>query len=263
MQHVEVKIVDRIATIFLDRPDACNALSGGLTSDLAQAFSDIHQEMKVDAVVLTGKGDHFCSGVDLKSFSAISEMEPLESHAAWYESWRELTELCETILRFPKPVIAAIDGAAIGAGLALALCCDLVVMTDRASFAANAAERGLIGGLTAPLLAFRFGSSIAARMLLTGAPVYSDEAQRLGMCTDVVTPDQIWVASNAWAKRCTNGPAEALQATKRVLNENVGEALLTQLASGAATGATVCSTESAAEGIRAFVEKRPPSWPGR
>lgn len=263
MQHVEVKIVDRIATIILDRPHACNALSSGLVADLTQAFSDVHQEMKVDAVVLTGKGEHFCSGVDLKAFAAIAEMEPLESQAAWYEAWRELTELCETMLRFPKPVIAAVDGKAIGAGLALALCCDLLVMTDRSSLAANAAERGLIGGLTAPLLSFRFGSSIASQMSLTGEPVDAEESHRLGLCCDVVTADQIWVAGNNWAKRCTNGPAESLQATKRVLNESVGEALMTQLASGAAVGATVCSTESAAEGIKAFLEKRTPAWPGR
>lgn len=263
MQHVEVKIVDRIATLILDRPQVYNALSSGLIEDLVQAFSDVHQEMRVEAVVLTGKGDHFCSGVDLKGFAEIAEMEPIDAQAAWYEAWRELTELCETMLRFPKPIVAAIDGSAIGAGLALALCCDLMIMTDRASLAANAAERGLIGGLTAPLLAFRSNSSIASRMLLTGEPLESREAYRLGLCCDVVTPDQIWVAGNEWAKRCSSAPHESVRATKRVLNESVGEALLTQLASGAATGATVCSTESAAEGIRAFLEKRSPSWPGR
>lgn len=261
MQNVELKIVDGVATIIMDRPEACNALDAQLIADLTLCLSDVHQEKRVRSVVLTGKGDHFCSGVDLKAFAKLSELEPMDAQIAWHEAWRELTELCETLLRFPKPVVSAIDGPAIGAGLALALSSDLMVMSRRATLVANAAERGLIGGLTAPLLNFRYGAALAARMLLTGEPVDADEAYRLGMCCEVVDSDQVWVASNSWAKRCGNAPPESLQATKRILNECIGETLITNLASGAATGATVCSTESAIEGIVAFVEKRDPEWP--
>ncbi|MCO8125312.1 enoyl-CoA hydratase/isomerase family protein [Stieleria sp. TO1_6] len=261
MQTVEVKIVDRIATVMMDRPNVCNALDGQLIADLTQAFSDVHQEKRVDALVLTGKGDHFCSGVDLKTFGQVCQLEPIEAQLAWFEFWRELTELCEAILRFPKPVVAAVDGPAIGAGLALALAADLLVLSDRASLSANAAQRGLIGGLTAPLLTFRYGAAIAARMLLTGQAIDADQALGLGMCVDVVPPVQIWVAANRWAKQCGEAPQESVQATKRMLNESVGEALLSHLASGAATAATVCNTASASEGIRAFIEKRPPEWP--
>lgn len=261
MQHAEITIVDNVATIVLDRPEVCNALDSQLVADLTLAFSDVHQEKRVAAVVLSGKGQHFCSGVDLKAFAEVTEMEPIDAQQQWFELWRELTELCETILRFPKPVIAAVDGPAIGAGLALALASDLIVMSDSATLTANAAERGLIGGVTAPLLAFRFGAAIAARMLLTGKPIDADEAYRLGMCYEVVPSNQIWVAANALAGHCGGAPAESLQATKRMLNENIGETLLSNLASGAATGATLCNTESAVEGIRAFIEKRPPQWP--
>ena len=188
-------------------------------------------------------------------------MEPIEAQAEWFQRWRELTELCETLLRFPKPVVAAVDGPAIGAGLALALACDLLVMSDRSTLTANAAERGLIGGLTAPLLSFRFGAAIAARMLLTGEPMTSDQASRLGMCCEVVPSSQIWLAAKVWARKCGGAPRESVQATKRMLNESIGEALMSNLTTGAATGATLCSTASAAEGIRAFVEKRPAEWP--
>jgi enoyl-CoA hydratase/carnithine racemase len=261
MQHVDLKIVDQVATIMMDRPTVCNALDSQLIADLMLAFSDVHQEKRVAAVVITGKGDHFCSGVDLKAFAKVTEMEPIDAQTQWFEAWRELTELCETILRFPKPVIAAVDGPAVGAGLAVALAADLLVMSDRATLTANAAERGLIGGLTAPLISFRVGAAIAARMLLTGAPIDAEEAYRLGMCCEVVPSGQIWIAASGWAKRCGGAPRESLQATKRILNESIGEALLSNLATGAATGATVCSTDSAAEGIRAFLEKRSPDWP--
>jgi enoyl-CoA hydratase/carnithine racemase len=172
-----------------------------------------------------------------------------------------LTDLCESILRFPKPVVAAIDGPAIGAGLALALASDLVIMSDSATLLANAARRGLIGGLTAPLLSFRFGAAIAARMLMTGTSIDAQEAYRLGMCCEVVPSSQIWVTANEWAKRCAAAPHESLQATKRILNESIGEVLMTNLATGAANAATVCNAESATEGIRAFIEKRDPEWP--
>jgi len=261
MDTVDLKIVDQVATLVLHRPEASNALDGQLIADLQQALSDIHQEKRVDAVVLAGSGHHFCSGVDLKSFARVLEMEPEEAPAQWFDMWRELAELCETLLRFPKPVVAAVDGPAIGAGLALALAADMMVLSDSATLSANAAERGLIGGITAPLLTFRCGGAVAARMLLTGQSIDAREAYRLGMCCEVTPPSQVWVAANEWAKSCRAAPRESLQATKRLLNEAVGEQLLTQLANGAAAGATICSTASAAEGLRAFVEKRPPNWP--
>ncbi|KAA5546974.1 enoyl-CoA hydratase/isomerase family protein [Roseiconus nitratireducens] len=261
MQHIEVKIVENVATIAMDRAPVCNAIDSQMITDLTQAFSDVHQEKRVGAVVLTGKGKFFSSGADLKSLASIADLEPLEAQTEWLQFWRELTELCETLLRFPKPVVAAVDGPAIGAGLALALAADMIVLGTAGSLVANASHRGLIGGLTAPLLTFRFGAAVAARMLLTGMPMEAEEAHRLGMCCELVPSDQIWVAANTWAKHCTHGPREAMQATKRILNESIGEALMTQLSTGAATAATLCSTEAASEGIRAFIEKRPPQWP--
>ncbi|OYP36974.1 enoyl-CoA hydratase/isomerase family protein [Rhodopirellula sp. MGV] len=260
-QQVDIKVMDSVATIVIDRPDACNALNASLIHQLIEAFGDIHQEKKVSAVVLTGRGNHFCSGVDLKDFAKIATMEPIDAHPEWMDAWRQLTELCETLLRFPKPIIAAVDGDAIGAGLALALSCDLMVLSKQAQLIANAAQRGLIGGLTAPLLEFRFGAATAARMLLTGDAIDAAEAYRLGMCGEVIAADQVWVQANALAKRCGQSPRESVQATKRILNEAIGETLLTNLAGGAATAAALCTTDSAAEGIQAFVEKRPPEWP--
>ena len=238
-----------------------NALDRRLIDEIKQAFSDLHQEKRVDAVVLSGKGDDFCSGIDLSMLADITEMDAMEAQAEWIAVWTQLTELCELLLRFPKPVVAAVDGHAIGAGLAIALAADMMVISHRAQLSANAIARGLIGGVTAPLLTFRFGAAIAARMLLTGVPLEADETHRLGMCCEVVDADQVWVTASEWAKRCVAGPYESVLATKRMLNENIGETLLTNLASGAISGATLCSAESAVEGIRAFVEKREPNWP--
>ena len=261
MQYVDVKVHGNIATILMDRAAVRNAINPQLLQDLSTAFSDVHQEKRVRAVVLAGNGEHFCAGLDLRVFAAIAEMPREEALPQWYASWQHLTELLEQMLRFPKPIVAAVDGAAVGAGFGLALAADLIVASTRASFSAMAVRRGLVGSSTAALLSFRFGSALAARMLLTGLPIDAAEAYRLGMCGQPVSPEQVWVAAAELANQCSQAPREAVQATKRFLNEGVGEMLLTQLSAGAADGATACTTESAGEGIRAFLERREPNWP--
>ncbi|MGB7329711.1 MAG: enoyl-CoA hydratase/isomerase family protein [Rubripirellula sp.] len=261
MQHVDVKIHGNVATVLMDRASVRNSLHPTLIEDLQTAFSDVHQEKRVRSVVLSGSGDHFCAGADLRVFGEIVALPEEESFAQWHAAWGHLTELFEIMLRFPKPIVAAVDGAAVGAGLGLALACDIIVPSTRASFGANAVRRGLVGGATAALLSFRVGGATAARMTLTGEEIDADVACRLGLALPPVSPDQIWVAAKEVAEKCSHGPREAVQATKRLLNESIGEALMTQLAAGAADSATACTTESAAEGIQSFLEQRTPKWP--
>ncbi len=261
MQLVNVKVHDDVATIVLDRAGKRNSLSPGLIEDLLLAFSDVHQEKRVRGVVLMGAGDHFCSGADLETFAQITDLPAAESLGQWFEHWRRSTELLESMLRFPKPIIAAVDGCAIGAGLGLAMACDLIVASDQAQFMAHAVRRGLVGGATIALVNFRLGAAVASRMSLTGASVGASELHRLGGCEVPVTSDQLWVTATQLARQCALGSSEAIQATKRVLNEGIGEQLLTQLAAGAASSATACTTDAATEGIRAFLNKRDPLWP--
>ena len=261
MQYVDVKVHGNVATILMDRPGLRNALNPQLLEDLSTAFSDVHQEKRVSSVVLAGSGEHFCSGIDLQVLSEITQMPEADALPEWFSAWRHLTELLEQMLRFPKPIVAAVDGAAVGAGLGLALAADMIVASSRASFAAVAVRRGLVGGATAALLSFRMGGALAARMLLTGLPIKTEEALRLGMCVCAVPPEQVWVAATELAGQCAMAPQEAIQLTKRILNEGIGETLLTQLSAGAADSATACTTESATEGIHSFLERREPNWP--
>jgi enoyl-CoA hydratase/carnithine racemase len=255
VQHLEIKIHQNIATVLLDRPTACNALNPALIADLIQAISDLHQERRVRAMVLTGTGKHFCAGMDLKVMAQIAALPASDAYPQWYQLWSDLTELLEAILRFPKPVIAAVDGAAIGAGFALALAADCVVASQRASFAVPAVQRGIAGGGTAALIAFRLGAAVAARMLLTGQPIDADSAHRFGLCDRPVRSEQIWVAAQQLAAETTRGPAAAVQAVKSQLNEGIGETLLIQLAAGAATSAASCTTESAIEVLQKGIDR--------
>lgn len=261
MQYVDVKVHDRVGTILMDRSAVRNSLNPQLVEDLQTALSDLYQEKRVTAVVLTGAGEHFCAGMDLKVLSDIADLPSSEAQPQWLTVWRHQVELFEQMLRFPKPIVAAVDGAAIGSGLALALASDLILPSTAATFSAAAIRRGLVGGSTAALLSFRFGGAIAARLLLDGQPIDAAEAYRLGMCLQPVAGDQIWVAACDLARRLGSAPREAVQATKRLLNESIGETLLTQLAAGAADSATACTTESATEGVRAFLQRREPQWP--
>ena len=261
VQYVDVKVHGNVATILMDRPQSRNALNPQLIEDLSTALADVHQEKRVASVVLTGSGEHFCSGIDLRVLSEISGMPESAALPEWFSAWRNLAELYEAMLRFPKPIVAAVDGAALGAGLGLALAADLIVASKRASFGAVAVRRGLVGGATTALLSFRLGAAIAARMVLTGQPVDAARASRWGLCEEPVDSKQIWVAAHELAIDCADAPREAVQATKRLLNEGVGEMLLSQLSAGAADSATACTTESATEGIRSFLEARDPVWP--
>ena len=160
-----------------------------------------------------------------------------------------------------KPIVAAVDGSAIGTGFGLVMACDLVVASTNARFSTEATRRGLVDGATAALVNFRLGGSVAARMLIAGDEIDANELHRLGGCSHPTSPDLLWVTAADRVRKCAEGSAEAIQATKRVLNEGIGEHLLTQLAAGAAGSATQCTTEAASEGVRAFLEKRPAKWP--
>ncbi|AMV34912.1 Carnitinyl-CoA dehydratase [Pirellula sp. SH-Sr6A] len=246
-------------TIVLDNAKTRNALSRETIEDLTEAFADFHREKSVRAVILTATGSTFCSGIDLKQWSEIQGSE--ESLAAWQDVTTELQELYETMLRFPKPIVVAIDGPVLGAGLGLVLASDLVVASKRASFASLASRVGLVSGLVAPLLAFRSGASVAARLLLHPHPVSAEQAYHWGLVHYLVDSGQIWAKGNEIVQDIAQSSVESMQMTKRLLNEMVGESTWSHLTSGAAVMATIMSTESASEGLKAFVEKRPTKFP--
>lgn len=261
MNLVDVKVHAPTATILMDRPSTGNALDERLIEDLNQALDDLHQEKKVRAIVLTGSGSDFCIGMDLHELHEHTAVDDLVALPRWIEHWQRLAELVERLLRFPKPIVAAVDGRAAGAGFSLALAADMVVASHSATFVATPIRRGMVGGVLAPLLAFRIGSARASRALLTGESISSRQAQRYGFVAHRVPSPQIWVAANELANQCASFPSSPLAVTKRLLNETIGEALLTQIAVGAAAAATATSTEVAAEGLKAFATGREPVWP--
>lgn len=256
---ITVKVHAPCGTIILDRPAKCNALNRQMLADATQAFDDLRQERKVRSIILTGAGVHFCAGVDLAEWQETTTGP--EPFGQYHEDAQALRELIEVMLQLPKPIIAAIDGAAIGFGLGLVLASDLVVATHRATFSLPAPKRGLVSGLVAPLLVFRHGAALASRLILGGEELDADEGYRLGIVHHLVQADQVWVRASSWGQAIAEGSAESLQLSKKLLNEMIGEPLATNLSSGAAATATSLTTEAASEGLKAFTEKRTPKFP--
>jgi len=258
-QPLQVRVDAPSGTIILKRPDRRNALSRDLVNRLRQALSDLHQEKSVRAVILTGTGDVFCAGTDLHEIQSTSATD--DSQLQWQKDASQFRQLLEQMLQFPKPIIAALNGPAIGSGTALVLAADLVLGTSSSSFCVPEVKRGLVGGWTAPLLAFRVGAGHAARLLLTAMEMDAEQAHRIGLYQEIVPHDMIWVRANELAQTVAQSSHEAVTSTKRLLNETVGDAIRTQLFSAAAATASARTTAAAAEGVAAFLEKRAPEWP--
>lgn len=255
---VKIQVHGPTATITLNRPAKRNALSRELLAEIHQALDDLHQERKVRGVILTGAGPAFCAGMDLAEMLATTADE--DRQARWHADSVAYHELIETMLRFPKPLVAAVNGPAVAGGAGLVMACDLVVAGRQAKFGFPEPRRGIVAGMVAPLLAFRVGGARAALLLLTGRVIDAVEAQQFGLFQEVVDDEKIWARSNELVGEITLCAPEALQMTKRLLNETIGEQLLSQLAAGAAVSAASRTTEAAAEGLAAFTEKREPKW---
>lgn len=257
--NLKLQIHGSVATLTLSRPNKRNALSRELLSELSQALFDLHQEKRVRAIILTGSGDAFSAGIDLSEI--VASEEGIAQPPDWGRDAEQYLDLVLQMLRFPKPIIAAVNGPALASGAGLMLACDLAIGSEAASVGFPETRRGLVAGIVAPLLVFRIGGSSAGYLLMTAESIDARAAHRLGLLQEITRDDQLWARASELAAICTRGAPEALQLTKSMLNETIGEELTTMLSAGAAATATARTTEAASEGVKAFLEKRPPEWP--
>src|SRR5438067_9457818 len=193
-------------TIVLNRPDKRNALSRQLLTDLAQAFDDLHQERKVRAVILTGAGTAFCAGLDLVEMQRTSKQP--DSFAQWHQDAVQFRELIDKILRFPKPIIAAINGPVVAGGMGLMLASDIVIAAATAKFGLPEPKRGIVAGMVAPLLVFRCGASHAANLLLTARVIEAVEAHRIGLVHEMVKSELVWARAQELAGEISHSAPE-------------------------------------------------------
>jgi 2-(1,2-epoxy-1,2-dihydrophenyl)acetyl-CoA isomerase len=240
-----------VRTITLNRPAARNAIDIPLRIALAEAVAEADRDARVRAIILTGAGSTFCSGGDITTMQQTSKAAALERIQLAQQVIRE-------IWATPKPVVAAVEGAAVGAGTALAAACDLVIAARDARFATTFLNVGLAGdmGVNASLPA-RIGVGRTRQMLMMAQPITAAEALDWGLVDAITEPGDALAQANSEAMRLAARPAEALATIKRMLAAATGMHPLEILDREADCQAALFGTDDFAEGVAAFQEKRP------
>jgi len=255
-ETIRYELADAVATITLNRPDSLNALNAAMRRELLAAVKAAGRDDGVRALVITGEGRGFCSGADLRGGSGERAFRRVLTD--------EYNPLISAIRDLPKPVIAAVNGVAAGAGVSLALACDLVYAADEARFILAFVRIGLVpdSGSTRTLVR-TLGRHRAAQLMFSGEPLPAAEAHDAGIVNVVVAQAELAAAAHAAATSLAAGPTRAIALAKRAINHAEDALLSESLAMEAALQELAGRTQDHAEGSAAFAEKREPRFIGR
>ncbi len=250
---VLLEVRDGIGTITLNRPAVRNAIDLPTALALAEALHAVDDRADVAVVILTGAGSTFCAGMDLKAFAATKE-RPIHDRRGAFGIVRQPCE---------KPLIAAIEGNALGGGLEIALACDLVVAAASSRLGLPEVKRGLVAAAGGVLrLPRRIPQAVAMELILSGEPLSADEARSWGLVNRVAPDGEALTVARELASAVAANAPLALRAAKRIVLESADWSADEGFDRQAVYTDPVRSSADAAEGARAFVEKRPPRWTG-
>jgi 2-(1,2-epoxy-1,2-dihydrophenyl)acetyl-CoA isomerase len=227
-QNILLDISEGIATITLNRPDKLNAYTVGMGEDVVEAFNTLKTNDQVKVVILTGAGRGFCAGVDLdhlkEQFAAAERGETLPGPKLGEE--RFIRELPLTLATYPKPVIVAINGHAIGVGITMALPCDVRIAVDGAKIGLTFAKMGILPGLGSTYLLQRIvGPAKARELMLTAKVILAPEALAMGLLNKVVTEDKLMEEARAMAKQMAECNPKTISAIKDCLQQGATSTL--------------------------------------
>ncbi|NQZ99213.1 MAG: enoyl-CoA hydratase/isomerase family protein [Myxococcales bacterium] len=246
----------RIAIVTIDRPQALNACSRAMWRELAEIWDELEQDDGVSAVVLTGAGDRaFSAGVDL------NEMAQGEQTSSPYQPPPRLLENWD--FEFWKPIVCAVNGLALGSGFSLMLATDIRIASETATFGMRQVKLGLLSGHATQLLPRFLSYPLAMELLLTGEPISAQRAHEIGLINRVVPPERVLEAAVEQAQEIASYPPLTLQGIKEAAVRGLDFNLRDAIVWGLRMERLNATTEDAAEGPRAFAEKRPPRWTGR
>jgi 2-(1,2-epoxy-1,2-dihydrophenyl)acetyl-CoA isomerase len=261
-ETIGVETVDRICTITMNRPDVYNALNDKITFELQDALKGAARDKDVRVVVLTGAGKAFCSGQDLGDLKA--KYVPGHVPHLGPDLLKRYNPIITRIREMDKPVIAAVNGVAAGAGMSFALACDMRIASEHASFIEVFINVGLIPDSGSTWMLPRLvGLAKAMELCLTAHKVSADEALQLGLVNRVVPAQDLVAETTAVARRFASLPARGIALTKRLLNQSYDNTLEQQLEAEAFAQETAGLTEDHYEGVVAFIEKRKPDFKGK
>jgi len=255
-ETLEVSLEARVATVTLNRPKVHNAFDEVMISELGEAFGRLKADPGVRVVVITGAGKSFCAGADIHWMKKVIDY-------TFEENLADNLALSETLRRIhtcPRPVIARVNGAAIGGGAGIASACDIAVASERAVFSLSEVRLGLLPACAVPYLVGKVGPSRTRELMLLGERLTAGRALECGLVNAVVPHEELDEAVRERVENLLASGPEALAACKRLV-ERVSSMDLEEAGSYTAeTLARLRIGEEGQEGMRAFLSKRPPSW---
>ncbi len=256
-ETLQLETAGRVATVTIDRPEKRNALNAQVRRELLAALDALEADEGVRVVVITGAGEKaFVAGADISEFA---ERTPIEQRAAM-----EGRRVFEAIAAFPRPVIASINGYALGGGCELALACDLRIAARSARFGQPEVNLGILpGGGGTQRLPRLVGLGRAMRLALTGELIGADEAERIGLVDEVVDDDKLSERTAELAESIARHSPVALKLIKEAVRASAEMPLAAGLALERELFITAFSSEDRTEGVAAFLEKRTPDFKGR
>ncbi|MBI2871933.1 MAG: enoyl-CoA hydratase/isomerase family protein [Chloroflexi bacterium] len=251
--HVLLGRSEGIATLTLNEPEKRNPLSPQLVGQLLETLAALRADGEARVLIVTGAGPAFCAGADIRRFRVMTPMEDREEY-------NDIVRLIKGLLHYPKPVIAAVNGYALGGGCGLVAACDLAIAADSARFGKTEINIGLFPGATMAVLARSVNRKGLFRLAFTGDIVDAQEALRLGLVNWVVPASRLMDEARSLARRLVEKSATALAFCKEVVNMATELDLDQAIDRGRDLRVLGRTGRDAAEGAAAFLEKRPPRW---
>jgi enoyl-CoA hydratase/carnithine racemase len=250
----------RVATLTLNRPDKMNAFTGPMIERWAWALTEAQRDADVNVVVVTGAGKAFCAGGDVARMGQ-GEPTPLDHKNML---WEHIHRVPKALEQMDKPVIAMVNGVAVGAGMGMAVMCDVRIASDAARFSTGYVRVGLVPGDGDTYFLPRLvGTARALELLWTADFIEAAEAERLGIVNRVVPADRLAEETYALARKIAEGPQISIRMIKRLVYQSLRLDLRTHLDLVSSHMAVVRETEDHKEGVQAFKDKRPPKFKGR
>ncbi|WP_433500770.1 enoyl-CoA hydratase/isomerase family protein [Sphaerimonospora sp. CA-214678] len=262
MDSVLIERRDAVATVMINRPERRNSLNGDVKTALRNALTEVAADQQIRAVVLAGAGGHFCAGQDLKEHA--DELSTGGAESAFSTVAEHYAPIVRSLATMPKPVIAAVEGSCVGAGLGFALACDLRVFAKNATLATAFSAIGLTcdSGL-AHTLPRAVGDARARHLVLLAEPFTPAEAVRWGITGDMVDPHETLAAATGLAERLASGPTTAYAETKRLITETWTRTLDATLSAESRAQSRAGASTDHTTAVRAFLNKERPAFVGR
>lgn len=251
-------IAGQTATITLNRPEKRNAMSAAMIAELQTALDEI-EKSHARVGIVTGAGKAFCAGMDLEMLAAIAEQSPAENQ----EDSRRMAKMFRRIWSFPRPLIAAVNGAALAGGCGIATLCDFTLAVPEAKFGYTEVKIGFLPAIVSVFLTRQIGEKKARDLLLTGRILETAEAKEFGLVSEIVPAENLMARSRELAEILIAASPGSLSRAKRLMTSSAAPSVDHDLERAILENARIRCTPDFKEGLASFLEKRKPVWQGK